>query len=82
MEAIINVKQLRALLPKLIVQIRKGARFTVLYRSHPAFKIIPINEIGSAACDLKDDPLYQARALGRSKDGKSSIDHDSILYGS
>jgi len=31
--------------------------------------------------DLKDDPLYQAKPLGRSTDGRRAADHDSVLYG-
>jgi hypothetical protein len=30
--------------------------------------------------DVKDDPLYHAKPLGRSSDGRRAADHDDILY--
>ncbi len=33
------------------------------------------------ATDLEREPLYRAKGLGRSKDGRSAADHDEILYG-
>jgi prevent-host-death family protein len=78
----INAKQLRASLPKLVERVRRGARFTVLYRSRPAFQIIPVDEQDSTQTPLSADPLYQAPALGRSDDGRTAADHDAVLYGS
>jgi len=40
----INAKRLRASLPDVVERVRKGARFTVIYRSRPAFQIVPIND--------------------------------------
>jgi hypothetical protein len=31
--------------------------------------------------DLESDPLYHAKPLGRSTDGRRAADHDSLLYG-
>ena len=31
---------------------------------------------------LEDDPIYRAGPVGRSSDGKTSADHDALLYGS
>jgi hypothetical protein len=31
--------------------------------------------------DLVRDPLYRAKGVGRSKDGRSASDHDEFLYG-
>jgi antitoxin (DNA-binding transcriptional repressor) of toxin-antitoxin stability system len=78
----INAKQLRASLPKLVDQVRKGARFTVLYRSRRAFQIIPIDESEAPQIPLDADPLYRAAAVGRSTDGRSAAEHDIVLYGS
>ena len=30
--------------------------------------------------ELKDDPLYHAKPIGRSTDGRAAADHDSVLY--
>jgi len=77
----INAKRLRATLPDVVERVRKGARFTVIYRSRPAFQIVPIDDTVHGSVSLADDPLYQAEPLGWSTDGKTSVDHDAILYG-
>jgi antitoxin (DNA-binding transcriptional repressor) of toxin-antitoxin stability system len=76
----INAKRLRATLPDVVERVRKGTRFTVIYRSRPAFQIVPVTDAGEAAVSLADDPLYRAEAVGSSTDGRTSIDHDAILY--
>lgn len=81
MSIIINVKELRASLPKLVERVRKGARFTVLYRSRPAFQIVPVDEPETPRIPLEADPLYRARAVGRSTDGRTAAEHDDSLYG-
>jgi len=81
MNITINAKQLRASLPKLVERVRKGARFTVLYRSHPAFQIVPINEADRPRTPLEADPLYRAGPVGRSADGRTAAEHDTLLYG-
>lgn len=81
MNAVINAKQLRASLPELVARVRKGARYTVLYRSRPAFQIVPMDEPTAAAAALEDDPLYGAAPVGRSRDGRRAADHDAVLYG-
>ena len=75
----INAKRLRASLPDVVERVRKGTRFTVIYRSRPAFQIVPVNE-EQAPVSLKDDPLYRAQAVGRSSDGLTAADHDAVLY--
>jgi antitoxin (DNA-binding transcriptional repressor) of toxin-antitoxin stability system len=77
----INAKRLRASLPDVVERVRKGTRFTVIYRSRPAFQIVPVNEAGEASVPLVDDPLYRAPAVGRSADKWTAADHDSVLYG-
>lgn len=82
MDRTINAKQLRASLPETVRRVRRGERFTVLYRSRPAFRIVPVEEgLGAAAVPLAEDPVYRAPAVGRSSDGLSSRDHDRVLYG-
>lgn len=77
----INAKRLRASLPDVVKRVRKGTRFTVLYRSRPAFQIVPVGDEQPDLGPLADDPLYPAKGLGRSKDGLNANDHDKILYG-
>ncbi|MSQ53047.1 MAG: hypothetical protein EXR28_14300 [Betaproteobacteria bacterium] len=81
MNLTINAKQLRASLPKLVEQVSRGARFTVLYRSRRAFQIVPIDEADTPRGPLESDPLYRAKAVGKSSDGQSAADHDAFLYG-
>jgi prevent-host-death family protein len=82
MSRTINAKQLRAELSEIARRAQRGERFTVLYRSRPAFQIVPIDEGGSLdRVPLTSDPLYQAPPVGRSTDGLTSRDHDQILYG-
>ncbi len=77
----INAKQLRASLPELVERVRRGARFTVLYRSRPAFQIVPVDEHDAMPAPLDADPLYGADAVGSSTDGRTAADHDDVLYG-
>ena len=77
----ITAKELRASLPDVVERVRKGARFTVIYRSRPAFEIVPVGGADQPAVPLADDSLYRAPAVGRSPDGYASAEHDAILYG-
>ena len=81
MNKTISAKELRATLPKIVQSVRRGEQFTVLYRSRPAFRIVPVDEEDPVSCPLDKDPLYRAGALGRSSDGLSAADHDTVLYG-
>jgi prevent-host-death family protein len=76
----INAKTLRASLPQVVDRVRRGTRFTVIYRSRPAFQIVPVNDSGDASVPLHDDPLYRAEAVGSSTDGRTSAEHDAVLY--
>lgn len=80
MTTTINAKQLRASLPEVVEQVRKGARFTVVYRSRAAFEIVPVGVSSQAKAPLAEDTLYQAPAVGRSTDGLGSAGHDDVLY--
>ena len=77
----INAKQLRASFPRVVRDVGRGARFTVLYRSRPAFQIVPIGAEAEPIESLDGDPLYKAGAVGKSSDGLSGAEHDSVLYG-
>lgn len=77
----INTKELRGTLPDVVRRVRQGARFTVLYRSRPAFQIVPIDDQETPRVPLKADPLYRARPVGRSSDGLTAAEHDIVLYG-
>lgn len=79
--SIINAKTLRADLRRILHRVRGGERFTVVYRSQPVCELIPIGSGATKIGKLEEDPLYRAPAVGRSRDGRSSEDHDAILYG-
>lgn len=81
MNITISAKQLRASLPKVVESVRRGARFTVLYRNRRAFQIVPIEDADASRGGLQGDPLYRAKALGRSSDGKTASNHGATLYG-
>jgi prevent-host-death family protein len=76
----INAKQLRASLPDVVARVRKGARVTVIYRSTPAFQIVPVDDTGTTPTALSADSLYGAEPVGRSTDGQTAGDHDALLY--
>lgn len=78
----INAKELRTSLPEVVRRVRQGETFTVLYRSRPAFRVVPLSDpTADELPPLADDPLYRAQAVGASTDGRSSADHDELLYG-
>lgn len=80
MNTVINAKELRASLPDVVRRVRHGARFTVLYRSRPAFQVVPVEATSPLDGELADDPLYRAKPVGRSADGCSAAAHDGLLY--
>lgn len=81
MNVSINAKRLRGSLPEVVERVRKGTRFTVIYRSRPAFQIVPVDDSERATPPLAEDPLYGAAPVGRSRDGRTAADHDAQLYG-
>ena len=81
MSTTINAKELRASLPKLVERVRKGARFVVIYRSRPAFQIVPVDDSDARRFPLEGDTLYRAEPVGRSTDGRTAAEHDAVLYG-
>ena len=81
MNTVINAKQLRSELPQVVQKVRRGMRFTVLYRSRPAFQVVPVDASEAPAGEVAEDPLYRAKPLGLSVGGRSAADHDALLYG-
>jgi antitoxin (DNA-binding transcriptional repressor) of toxin-antitoxin stability system len=81
MNTVINAKELRSSLPEVVAKVRRGRRFTVLYRSRPAFQVIPVDAGNQPAGNPRDDSLYRAKPLGRSSDGRAAAEHDTLLYG-
>ena len=81
MQQTINTKELRASLPKIVADVKRGKQFTVLYRSRPAFRIVPLDDADRLTYPLEKDPLYHTGAVGESRDNLSAADHDAILYG-
>lgn len=80
MEKTINTKELRTSLPRIVEGVKRGERFLVLYRSRPAFRIVPLTDNERVSIPLYKDPLYRAQAVGTSSDGLTAKDHDAILY--
>jgi prevent-host-death family protein len=77
----INAKELRGELPEIVRKVRLGQRYVVLYRSKPAFKLVPVDDPESEVMQpLDQDPVYKAGAFGNSADGLTSEDHDRLLY--
>ena len=80
MNTSITAKELRATLPTVVERVRRGARYTVVYRSRPAFQVIPVDAPAEPAGAVCEDPLFRAGPPGRSTDGRSAADHDRTLY--
>ena len=80
MPKMISAKQLREQLQDVVEKVRHGGRFTVLYRSRPAFDIVPVGNPPIQSASLESDPLYQAPAVGSSESGDAAARHDEVLY--
>ncbi len=80
MPEMISAKQLRERLQDVVKKVRHGERFTVLYRSRPAFDIVPVGSPPSEPTPLESDSLYQAPAVGKSGSGNVAARHDEALY--
>jgi prevent-host-death family protein len=80
MKRAINVKELRASLPSVVRRVQGGERITVLYRSRPAFRIVPVEDLETPSEPVEGDSLFRAEAVGSSRDGHSAAEHDALLY--
>lgn len=70
-EKIIGLKTLRENMEKYIREVNRGKSFTVVRRSRPAFKIVPVNEWG-------DEGVWETIA-DFSKDKRGGIPIDEFL---
>lgn len=80
MTATISAKELRLHLGEVVSKVRRGRRYTVLYRSRPAFDVVPVGEQQVATTRLDDDALYRAEPVGASSSGDAARRHDEVLY--
>ena len=78
---IINVKTLRRDMARILERVARGERFTVLYRSKPVCRLVPIEGNDLVAGRVRDDALYGMGPVGSSTDGRAAADHDEDLYG-
>ena len=76
----INTKELRSTLSSIVERVRRGEHFTVLYRSRPAFRIVPVEADEENLLPLQQDSLYGAESVGTSTDGLNAAEHDAFLY--
>ena len=80
MNVSISAERLRSSLRNIVKRVRKGTRFTVIYKNRPAFQLVPVDDTIERSVDLADDPLYRAQSVGRSTDGQTTADHNFSLY--
>jgi len=78
---IINIKQLRTEMPRVLQGVRRGKRFLVLHRSRPAFELVSPSEPAKPLPPLEQDPVFNWGGVGESSDGLAAADHDRLLYG-
>ena len=79
MSSTISGKTLRREMGRIVERVEKGEDFMVLYRSRPAFRIVPVTGAFTHGCG-QGDSLYQAEAVGTTTDGLTAVDHDRVLY--
>lgn len=82
MQNTINAKDLRNELGDILNRVRKGERFTVLYRSQPVCQLVPLTHVMVESGDFKGDSLFKAGAVGHSEDNRVAAEHDDLLYDS
>jgi antitoxin (DNA-binding transcriptional repressor) of toxin-antitoxin stability system len=80
MQNTINAKDLRDGLGDVLNRVRKGERFTVLYRSQPVCQLVPLADIAVETDDFKGDSLFRAEPIGYSSDDRIAAEHDDLLY--
>lgn len=80
MHATIGTRELRLRLGEVVRKVGKGERFTVLCRSRPVFDIVPPGGERAVGGCFKEDSLYGAEPVGRSRNGTAARKHDETLY--
>ena len=78
---IINTRQLREEMPRVVEGVRGGKRFLVLHRSRPAFELSPPGPTTQPLPPLEEDPIFGWDGVGASEDGLRAADHNPVLYG-
>ena len=78
---IINTRQLREEMPRVVKGVRNGKRFLVLHRSRPAFELSPPGPTVAPLPPLAEDPVFGWDGVGAAVDGLRAADHDRVLYG-
>ncbi|MDE0110653.1 MAG: type II toxin-antitoxin system prevent-host-death family antitoxin [Bryobacterales bacterium] len=80
MPEVINAKQLREQFQEVVDRVRRGGRFTVLYRNRPAFDIVPVGKPPLDSVPVESDPPYRATPVGASDSGDAATQNDEVLY--
>jgi antitoxin (DNA-binding transcriptional repressor) of toxin-antitoxin stability system len=80
MNVFITAKRLQALLPRVVARLKRGVHFTVVYRGRTVFHIVPVDTTGRSPIDFANDAPYRAPAVGRSRDGRTAAEHDTVLH--
>lgn len=78
---IINIRQLREQMPRVVQSVRRGQRFLVLHRCRPAFELAPPGAVSAEPPPVDEDPVYKWTGVGASQDGLRAAEHDRLLYG-
>ena len=78
---IINTRQLREEMPRVVKSVRNGKRFLVLHRSRPAFELSPPGPAVGPLPPLEEDPVFGWDGVGAAQDGLRAAEHDRVLYG-
>ena len=81
MQSVVSAKALRAQLAAVLERVRQGESITVIYRSRPVCRLVPLAGADEPLAPLEEDPLYRAKGVGGSRDGLRAADHDTVLYG-
>lgn len=79
MPSTINIKTLRCHMGRIVDRVQRGEDFVVLYRSRPAFRIVPVSGAFTHGSG-EGDSLYQAEAVGTSADEVQATDRDRVPY--
>lgn len=79
MPSTINIKTLRCHMGRIVDRVQRGEDFVVLYRSRPAFRIVPVKGAFTHGSG-EGDSLYEAEAVGTSSDEVQAAGRDRVPY--
>ena len=80
MHEALNAKQLRERSKEVVEKVKHGEKLTVLYRSRPAFDIVPVGTSSVEVVPLESDSLCRAGPVESSGSGDAAVKHDDLLY--